>query len=82
MNPIPAILTFFAGALLGGALADGADAFALLFGLGVTGGAFLGAAYTWLTDYEPRWGDAAGLGGLIGGFLGLAAAIIDAELGG
>jgi hypothetical protein len=40
MNPIPAILTFFAGALLGGALADGADAFALLFGLGVTGGAF------------------------------------------
>ena len=81
MNPIPTALTFLAGALVGGAIADGAEAFALIFGLGVTGGAFLGSLYAWLTHHEPDWGRATGLGTLLGGLTGLIVAIIDAGLG-
>jgi len=64
LNPFSVIVTFLAGAIVGEALADGGEAFIVLFGAGVTGGALIGAF-----SPAPR----GSVAGLFGDILGLCA---------
>lgn len=82
MNPLATLVTFVAGLLLGGSLADsGLGDFLAIVG-GCTGfGAGLGSVIAWMLDYEPRWGAGAGYGSALGFALGIFLAVVDLGLG-
>ncbi len=82
LNQLAPILTFLAGLLLGGAIADGGIGDFLAIAGGCVGlGAGLGAAAIWILERNPRWDHGVGYGSLFGLLIGLALAIVDAAGG-
>lgn len=74
MNQLGTFVTFPAGLVIGGAIADATGDFLLLVTSGIALGAAFGTLTVVLLDVDPRWDLGVGLGSLIGLFLGLLAA--------